>query len=118
MTDQWKQLVINTSCQSIRPSHQENDRNICLFTVIPSVLPAGEWVGEGTYQVMEDACMLTEQDSEMVLPRFTWISWEPMILARTAVNEWAIEIRLFSSSAHSVFGDEEWEKLFPKGNGF
>lgn len=30
--------------------------------------------------------MLTEQESEMVLPRFTWISWEPIILARTAVG--------------------------------
>lgn len=30
--------------------------------------------------------MLTEQESEMVLPRFTWISWEPIILARTAAN--------------------------------
>ena len=30
--------------------------------------------------------MLTEQASEMVLPRFTWISWEPIILARIPGN--------------------------------
>lgn len=55
--------------------------------------------------------MFTEQAREMVLPRFTWISWEPIILARTAANgESKLVIFVQSLGIRA--------KLFPKGNGF
>lgn len=42
--------------------------------------------------------MFTEQAREMVLPRFTWISWEPIILARTAATKGESKLVIFVQS--------------------
>lgn len=43
-----------------------------------------------TYHEMDDAWTFTTHDREMVLPFFTCTSWEPIILARAAVERKSI----------------------------